>query len=105
MDYLMVYLDENREKRAAIPDDEGMYYDSVDFDEYTEDMSAMEVVVLESEDYYNKVRDPDAEGKFFLAKFAGRYVSNMKVCDVIESIGFTTFFTSVIKEHIRNEED
>ncbi|NHJ26186.1 MAG: hypothetical protein EAX89_16525 [Candidatus Lokiarchaeota archaeon] len=101
MDYLMVYLDKNREKRAAIPDDEGIYYDSVEFEEYTEDMSAMEVVVLESEDFYHKVRDPDAEGKFFTCNFAGRYVSNMKVCDTIESIGFTTFFTSVIKEHIR----
>tara|TARA_Y100000401_G_scaffold80312_1_gene65736 strand:+ start:151 stop:465 length:315 start_codon:yes stop_codon:yes gene_type:complete len=104
MDYLMVYLDENREKRAAIPDDEGVYYNSVDFDEYTEDMSATEVVVLESQDFYNKVRDPDADGKFFSCKFAGRYVSNMKVCDSIETIGFTTFFTTVINEHIKQEE-
>ena len=47
----MVYLDENREKQAAIPDDEGTYYHSVSFDEYTQDMSAMEVVVLESKDF------------------------------------------------------
>ena len=67
-------------------------------------MSATEVVVLQSEDFYNKVRDPDADGKFFTCKFAGRYVSNMKVCDSIEDIGFTTFFTTVINEHIKYEE-
>lgn len=105
MDYLMVYLDENKEKRAAIPNDEGVYYDSVDFDEYTEDMSSMEVVVLQSEDFYEKVRDPDADSKFFSCKFGGRYVSNMRTCDSIEQIGFTTFFTAVISEHIRNLEE
>ena len=104
MDYLMVYLDENRQKRAAIPDDEGVYYDSVDFDEYTEEMSAMEVVVLESKDFYKKIKDPDADGKFFTCNFSGRYISNIKVCDSIKSIGFSKFFTSVVKEHIKCEE-
>jgi hypothetical protein len=105
MDYLMVYLDENREKQAAIPDDEGTYHHSVSFDEYTQDMSAMEVVVLESKDFYRKVRDPDLDGKYFTCEFSGRYISNKKICDSIKKRGFTEFFTSIIVEHIKQLEN
>jgi len=103
MDYLMVYLDSDGEKRAAIPDEEGVYYDSIEFEEYDKDMSSLEVVVLESKDFYKKVMDPDGDGKYFKCRFSARYVSNLRVHEAIEQIGFTTFFTSVIKEHIREE--
>jgi len=104
MDYLIVYLDKNGEKTAAIPDDEGVYYNHVDFEEYTPKMSKREVVILESEDFYDKVNNPDSDGKFFKAKFSAKYITNTKVCEAIEDIGFTTFFTTIIKEHLREED-
>jgi hypothetical protein len=105
MDYLLVYLDEDDQKMAALPDNEGVYKNSTEFDEYTEEMTNREVVVLRSEDFYRVMNDPDFDGKYFEAEFEGQYITSSEIHKCIDNIGFEKFFTTIINEHIKSLEE
>lgn len=105
MDYLLVYKDENGEKRAAIPDVEGVYRDSIEFPEYTHDLTTIEVVVMQSENFNEVISDPDNDGLYFEAAVAGKFVASQRITKCIKKMGFEKFFTSIIKEHLKREEE
>lgn len=100
MDYILVYKNKDGEKMAAIPDVEGVYKNEIDFPEYEEDMTSIEVVILEAEDINSMLGDPD-DGLYFTAVFAGKYVSSQKIYKCVEKLGFEKFFTTVIKDFIK----
>ena len=52
MNYVLIYKDGRGTKMAAIPDSEGVYKTKINFSDYKEDITSIEVLVME-------VKNPD----------------------------------------------
>lgn len=104
MDYFLIYLDEYGEVRAAVPDAEGVYKHSIEFPEYEEDLTSIEVVILKTGDLQAALKDGDDDDEF-VGTVVGKYVASAKIHKCIKEFGFEKFFTTIIKKHIEDADD
>lgn len=108
MDYFLIYLDERKKIMAAVPDEEGVYKTKMPFDEYNEDITTTEVVIAQIKNFNSIMDEYDADYEgddCIYFKITGKFVASQKISDCIKKIGFTKFFTSIIKKHIENAAD
>ena len=105
MNYVLIYKDGRGRKMAAIPDNEGVYKRKIDFNNYNEDITTIEVIILQVDnpDIFT-VDIEDDEYDYVEGEIVGKMVASKKISECIKKIGFEQFFTTMIKEFISKEQ-
>lgn len=101
-DYFLLYRNEHGAKTAAIPDVEGVYRYRIPFEEFGDKIENNEVIILQSQNLHSVLHDETQE--YINCEYVGKFVGSENVVDCIKECGFEEFFTSIIKEYMKQED-
>jgi len=102
MDYFLIYIDEDGDRMAAIPDVEGVYKRKIHFPEYKGDLGEREVIILEVANFFDILNDDDVEE--FEGVVTSKFLASERISICIDKMGFEKFFTTIIKQHIETSD-
>jgi hypothetical protein len=103
MNYVLIYKDGRGTKMAAIPDKEGVYKTKINFSDFKEDITSIEVLVMEVENPQIFCDCGEEEYEYIEGEIVGKMVASKKISECIKKLGFEKFFTTMIKQFIKKE--